>query len=197
MGKKKENYVGREFGRLKVVSIIEENNGKNEGGLYKCECECGNEIESYGYKLHWKNSCGCLVDEARKIMGFKNRKPKRVTETYEYLTYKSNCRSRNLIPLEKNEWLKIVYNPCYYCGDIDKRNRTLMNNYQESNGVTLTEEIIKQYEIEINGIDRLDSKLGYDENNVVSCCGTCNMMKNKFDLNIFLDKVKKIYNKHC
>jgi hypothetical protein len=197
MGKKRENYVGREFGKLTVISILEENNGKNEGGLYGCKCKCGNEIESFGYRLHWKNSCGCLVSEARRVMGLKKRKPEKVTETYEYLTYKSNCRTRNYIPLSKKEWLKIVYKPCYYCGDIDKRNRATMNNYKQNNGVTLTEDIIKQSEIEINGIDRLNNNLGYVNGNIVSCCGMCNKMKNSFESNSFFDKIKKIYKIHC
>ena len=29
----------------------------------------------------------------------------------------------------------------------------------------------------LNGVDRVDSAVGYSESNCVSCCATCNMMK--------------------
>ena len=44
-----------------------------------------------------------------------------------------------------------------------------------------------------NGIDRVDSKLGYIEKNTKSCCGECNFMKNVFDLDSFLEKCLKNY----
>ena len=39
----------------------------------------------------------------------------------------------------------------------------------------------------------VDSKLGYIENNIESCCGECNFMKNEFDLGIFIEKCLKNY----
>lgn len=44
----------------------------------------------------------------------------------------------------------------------------------------------------VNGIDRIDNNKGYEKDNVKACCGECNFMKNKFDLNVFYDKLKKI-----
>jgi len=45
---------------------------------------------------------------------------------------------------------------------------------------------------EANGVDRLDSKLGYHSNNVVACCKTCNYMKMTLSYKEFIEQVKKI-----
>jgi hypothetical protein len=39
-----------------------------------------------------------------------------------------------------------------------------------------------------NGLDRLDSLIGYIESNLQTCCGNCNYMKNNYKLDTFLDK---------
>jgi hypothetical protein len=44
----------------------------------------------------------------------------------------------------------------------------------------------------LNGIDRLDSKVGYVEENVVSCCADCNFAKQRLSKSQFLDLVKRI-----
>ena len=45
-----------------------------------------------------------------------------------------------------------------------------------------------------NGLDRIDSLVGYIENNVYSCCGNCNYMKNNYSYKHFMDKCLLIYN---
>jgi hypothetical protein len=47
-----------------------------------------------------------------------------------------------------------------------------------------------------NGIDRIDNEKGYTKENIAPCCGECNYMKNKYDLNYFIEKLKKIKKKH-
>jgi hypothetical protein len=51
-------------------------------------------------------------------------------------------------------------------------------------------------EIHQNGIDRLDSSIGYVESNMQSCCGTCNYMKNNYSLESFLEKCSLISINH-
>ena len=45
-----------------------------------------------------------------------------------------------------------------------------------------------------NGLDRIDSSIGYIENNVYTCCGNCNYMKNNYSYKHFIDKCLLIYN---
>ena len=45
-----------------------------------------------------------------------------------------------------------------------------------------------------NGVDRIDSSLGYTHINSVPCCTKCNMMKHRYSCEDFLTHVVKIYN---
>ena len=47
-----------------------------------------------------------------------------------------------------------------------------------------------------SGIDRIDSNLGYLENNVVPCCKFCNFMKLNLTTEDFLNRIAKIYLKN-
>lgn len=190
------SYIGRKFGDYEVTGMIEASTGKNNGGKWICKCNCGNEFECDGYNLHWRKSCGHLQVKMRKENGIRNRRPKEVSMNCSYLSYKANCRTRKFEPLSKEEWRKIATQPCYYCGGMDRRNKAKMNSYKRNFTVILSDEVLKSYEVEVNGIDRLNSKEGYVEGNMVPCCGMCNRMKNSFTLEDFFEKVKIIYNKH-
>ena len=43
-----------------------------------------------------------------------------------------------------------------------------------------------------NGIDRIDSSLGYLPDNVLPCCKICNYMKNNHSYKFFVEHIKKI-----
>ena len=42
------------------------------------------------------------------------------------------------------------------------------------------------------GLDRVDNNIGYVHNNVVPCCRTCNVMKQKMSVVSFISHIKKI-----
>ena len=44
----------------------------------------------------------------------------------------------------------------------------------------------------MNGLDRVDSSIGYIESNLQTCCGNCNYMKNNYPLDVFLNKCESI-----
>lgn len=44
----------------------------------------------------------------------------------------------------------------------------------------------------VNGIDRIDSSKGYSDDNCVSCCSMCNLMKNNYSVYDFLNHINKI-----
>ena len=46
----------------------------------------------------------------------------------------------------------------------------------------------------VNGVDRVDSSLGYMVENCVPCCGPCNRMKMAMPLSEFIERVKRIFN---
>lgn len=44
-----------------------------------------------------------------------------------------------------------------------------------------------------NGIDRKDSEVGYEINNCVPCCATCNFVKNNMGYQDFIKYIKQVY----
>lgn len=89
------------------------------------------------------------------------------TPTLKLSRYKKGARIRNLsFDLEKEEFDKLIQEKCYYCGEKE--------------------------DLLLNGIDRVDSCVGYKENNCVSCCRYCNYLKNKLSLDDFFGKIKHI-----
>ena len=86
---------------------------------------------------------------------------------YHYKNYRLSAESRRLeFPFTKEEFILIVSLPCYYCGIIQPKG--------------------------FNGIDRLDSTIGYNEDNCKSCCEMCNMMKGTTGHNVFIQRVEHI-----
>ena len=55
-----KNLVGQRFGKLLVIKMLEERNNDNRI-MYKCLCDCGNEVNVSGHCLTQKHtlSCGC------------------------------------------------------------------------------------------------------------------------------------------
>lgn len=60
----------RNGGRFGMLTVIEQN-GKNEKGqrLYRCRCDCGNEIMASGTALMWHvyRCCGCTDRKGNRI----------------------------------------------------------------------------------------------------------------------------------
>lgn len=89
----------------------------------------------------------------------------KIKQSYQDYKYRSKKKLIDFgIPFES--FKEYVLSACYYCG------------------VKPTTH---------HGIDRIYSDLGYVEGNLVSCCGTCNMMKNDLHPDVFKLHIKKIY----
>jgi hypothetical protein len=91
-----------------------------------------------------------------------------------YETYKNNSINNRKIDFElsEDEYNELKKEPCYLCG------------------------IPYEYKRHINGIDRINSDIGYIIDNCKACCYSCNYMKNNYDYDIFINKLLKIYEKH-
>lgn len=93
--------------------------------------------------------------------------------------YKNNAKQRNIEwDLSEEEFKNIITQSCIYCG--------------EAPNITKTSSYRDKYE-KITGIDRVDTAKGYFKENCVPCCKMCNIMKNKFSKEDFINKVKSIY----
>lgn len=144
----------------------------------ECLCICGNTKE-YRRELILKNkitNCGCLNK------GKTNSHPKGEA----YLTYlikrcKEGVDRRCLgkIELSREEFKEIITKCCTYCGILPQTPTS--KDSKTYNGV-----------FPHNGIDRVNSDISYVLENCVSCCYTCNIMKNDNTLNYFIEQSNKI-----
>jgi hypothetical protein len=96
---------------------------------------------------------------------------------YVYRRYKTDANfTRNIFfDLTLEQFEAIVTAKCYYCGCEPGR------VYHRAKDTML------------NGVDRMNSKVGYTPENCVSCCTTCNIMKQKMSVEEFYQHAKSIY----
>ena len=90
-----------------------------------------------------------------------------------YTVYQRNAENRKLnFDLSEDEFIEMSKLPCTYCGE-----------YSDTyNGEWF------------NGIDRIDSSLGYYKDNIGPCCAVCNRMKMDTDVNEWIGQMIKIIN---
>lgn len=88
-----------------------------------------------------------------------------------YTVYQRNAKQKGRnFDLTENEFVEITSKPCIYCGEYsDTYNNELFN-----------------------GIDRIDSNLGYSINNCAPCCATCNRMKMEMPVDEWISKMEQI-----
>ena len=93
--------------------------------------------------------------------------------------YKSSAKSKKLIRMEMCDFEALIKTlirmECFYCGKTTTEG-------------SLKERIIGDY----NGIDRIDSNVGYTIDNCVACCKNCNYIKNTMDIGSFIRKCIEI-----
>lgn len=88
-----------------------------------------------------------------------------------YKVYQNNARHKGRnFNLSEEEFIEMTRQPCIYCGE-----------YSDTYGGEV-----------FNGIDRIDSNLGYSIDNCVPCCAICNRMKMDMDVNDWISKIKQI-----
>ncbi len=127
---------------------------------------------------------GYLQANAEHVKKWRDNNPEKVQEandnkinSYEsqYNIYKRSADLKQLeFAISFDEFKEIVIKPCNYCGILRDRG---------------TEQF--------NGIDRIDSSIGYLVGNCVSCCPMCNYMKKGLSRIVFIKRINHImtYNK--
>lgn len=177
---------GRRFGTLTVIEPTKIR--VHKAVVWKCSCDCGTKIDFRSTDLLQgiKDSCGLLCPTKNKMRPIK----------FFYAQYKAWALHRNIeFILALGEFEKITNNPCLYCGFIgsDKgvgakgnieRQRKLTNSKGRLDLSTLT--------YIANGIDRIDSKKGYELNNCVPCCTECNLSKSDRSKEEFISHARRV-----
>jgi len=175
---KNKYTIGKTIGNL----TISEKRGKK----YYVNCSCGTELlfgsremKTKTEDLKNKGFAGCGVCSRKYYAENRSNEEK---YRYVYNAYRIAAKKRNLdFNLSRKEFTNMIKDKCFYCGKLNSNCRK----------DRLTDELLTY-----NGIDRLDPNLGYNSDNTVSCCWTCNRMKGTLIVSEFIEQVKLIYSKN-
>jgi hypothetical protein len=168
--------VGDQYNRYTVLS--EAGKDSRNRKRFLCRCSCGIEKVVLGPALFsgGTKSCGCFGSEKRKATRLPDN---RGVITQILLGYKRHARDRELcFDLTFDEFSILVQQPCYYC-NIPSSNIKTTKAFKEG--------------FPYNGIDRVDSSIGYITANVVTCCKSCNLAKRDTNKDVFISWVAKTY----
>lgn len=162
--------------------------GDNHQAYWSCLCSCGVEkvVRLNRVRSGDTLSCGCLLKERVSEANTLRRMPlieKKARTLFSY--FKGEARRRGLkFEISKEEAFSLSQKVCFYCGR-EPQNRMSIYRDNPDNGHTKT--------LKYNGIDRIDSSIGYCKENVVPACGDCNRAKNKLSMDDFFSLIEKIY----
>jgi hypothetical protein len=172
---------GQKFGYLEVLFLSKTKNTHGEL-MWCCKCECGKtrRVKTYNLLNGLVKSCGCKSDILRSA---NNTKPlKEVAINTLWRRYKNGAKNRNLdFSLSKEDFEEFFEQNCYYC------NSPPTNTFIAKN---MSGDRVLKY----NGIDRINSEIGYIKENCVPCCMMCNLSKSNNSLEDFLIWAKNLAN---
>lgn len=167
---------GTKFNFLTVVKFSHYDKHKRKHYWVKCECGAEKSVQGTLLKSGNTKSCGCHGSRYRKNA---NRLPNNGgVVNHLILQYKRHAVRRGYsFDIGRAVFESLIRGDCYYCGS-PPSNLKKTKNCRDG--------------FKYNGIDRLNSNVGYVENNVVSCCGVCNRAKGSANSDEFIAWVKKV-----
>lgn len=153
------------------------------------KCDCGKQLIARINDVRDGDtaSCGCLRMSIIKEKVKKDRATrtpeKDLKALYTIFFHGAKVRKKDIfkIPLDFEQWKILVVQDCFYCGapPIIRKMPHKTLPFMSS--------------IATNGIDRVDSAVGYTLDNCVACCYSCNKAKSSLSLPEFLALIEKIY----
>ena len=180
------NETGNRYGRLTVLhrtgSALRQAGSKKGEALWQCLCDCSKEVVVRGSYLRDERtqSCGCLrSDRARERQSL----PIGVAAFHHLVRQiKNSAKQRgHTFNLTDAQIKQLTSQPCHYCGKEPAQAQEKTTSVR-CNGIYLH-----------NGLDRIDNECGYEIDNVVTCCRTCNSAKLTMTIEEFKIWVCRIY----
>jgi len=109
-----------------------------------------------------------------------DRKKAILRRQYTYLKcrHKKNSMAGRLMTFEN--FYKISFEPCKYCN----------SKYSK---IACDKSNVSNIRVKINGIDRVNSSVGYTKKNSVSCCSVCNYAKHQMTTEEFFKWIKRVH----
>lgn len=186
-----KDRTGDRYGRLLVIRY----GGRDHRGkhLWECKCDCGGEktVVSDNLSSGKSKSCGCLKSEFLSRKGnqyglYEDREVALLKIQYSHL--KRRNKSKGFVEtLTFDDFCLLSKSPCKYCGiEYSKEIEDRLN--ESKKGKRLSDHILT-----CNGIDRVDSSMGYTKSNSVPCCKYCNFAKHTISEYDFYKWVRRVY----
>jgi hypothetical protein len=154
--------------------------------MWECQCDCGNITIVVGKLLRRgvTKSCGCLRLEATRASRRKAPGHSGMMELWH--AYKNGAASRGIgFHLSQEKFKELTSASCHYCGSPPRVARWMR-------GKKMTEEGKRHSTYVFNGVDRVDSSVGYIEGNCVPCCKFCNYAKRALPVDVFLEWARQL-----
>lgn len=196
----KPSWVQQTYGRLTVRDYLPSKieDGRRVPAKMKVSCSCGSEltVSAANLKLGKCKSCGCIKNELLRKHYQEFVEKRRAKADYKPIEASArdlfqNYLVRHFGNLSFEHFYELTQKHCYYCHSepsqyynkfkYGKATRKYASEIQKNEG-TFT----------YNGLDRIDSKRGYDVDNVVACCKICNYMKHVLSTDEFFNHIARI-----
>lgn len=176
-----EPVVGQKFEDWTVLEIGEWSSDSETTVFYRSEHTCGNSRKFTSSQLWSKKFKPCKKCEARVVY---RKNHKEIILNNMYRQYKWSAKQRGYsFGISKDEFNKIVFMKCHYCGTEPNQKRSI------------TEKLRSVYHggeyILINGIDRINNSIGYEIENCAPCCFICNKAKSTMSVKEWNNMVLK------
>lgn len=184
----KLNLLGNKYGILTVIKESQKPLHLKGTNIYwLCKCDCGNEkiIVASSLKFGKSKSCGCQIN-----IGITNKE--RAVRASAKQTFRDNRYNDGDLTFEN--FYKMSQLPCVYCGSKAEHslNKNNMFSTRYLNNIPVSKFAILNGFFIYNGLDRINSKLPHNLDNVVSCCRICNRFKLQLSIKEFLQKVSQL-----
>lgn len=171
---KLKDMVGIKNNKLTGIKQVDSN--KHGQAMWLFICDCGKEciVSAYAVRQGHTKSCGCA--------NFVFNTAQEALASEIFLSRYSDG------DITFEQFYKLIQNNCYYCGSkpINKAIYRGRKNLKRAGEYLL-----------YNGLDRINSSLPHNLNNIVSCCYWCNIMKLDHSQEDFLQHIKDIYHYSC
>lgn len=177
------------FGFLTAISMTDKRYPEGQI-VWKCKCVCDKIIEvSCKFLMAGSvKSCGCMTSQLQRKQNKNLLPPEERAIRTLFRNYIYGAKARKIsFDLEIEKFSSLVKLNCHYCGCLPSK---ILKISRFNDPI---------FEFYWNGIDRIDSSLGYTINNCVTCCSTCNYIKGKKSYYEFMKWIKNLifyqYNK--
>lgn len=162
------------YGRWRVESRVENSTRKVHA---RClDCNKVYVVDLYGLRRKDRPNIRCQSCNNKLISANNRLAPGLALVRYTLHEYKKAASFRGYSwELSGEIFQDLIFGKCYFCGC--EPNRMVENSWDS---------------ILVNGIDRLDNSLGYQEGNVVTCCKDCNYAKRAMSAKEFINLCRRV-----